>query len=164
MILFGCNSGKKNVAETLSKISDKDYFKSTIVKSQYFKINASEDTTFESQKGNLLMIPEGSFLDKNGNVVKDSIQIEFAEASDLDEMVLSNLIIQESSKIYESSVAIYINATKDGEQLRINPNNTIYLELPSEKQLNMYKGTRDSIGNMRWKEKYFRWIILFQCL
>jgi hypothetical protein len=135
------------------KSSDSDNFKTTLIGSQFYQINSSKDTLIESKKGNILSIPKGSFINKKGKVVKDSIQIEFAEASNLDEIILSNLLIQDSSKIYESYLSFYFNATRKGEQLKINPENPIYFELSADKQVNLYKGIRDKVGNMTWDEK-----------
>jgi hypothetical protein len=150
LILFlSCKSEMKNV---VNKFSDNDYFKNSIVESQFFKINSSADNVIESKKGNVLIIPKGSLLDNDGKVIEDSVQIEFAEASEIDEVILSNLMIQDSSKVFESYLSFFLKATQREKQLIINPENPIYFELSADKQVNLYKGVRDKEGNMNWNK------------
>ncbi|MBN2773673.1 MAG: hypothetical protein JXR31_05450 [Prolixibacteraceae bacterium] len=136
----------------IKKLHDDDTFKNTIVESTFYKLDASEDNTILTRKGNLLIIPSGSLLDQKGKRVNDSIQLEFAEGSDLDEIILSNLMIQDSALIYESYLSFFVNATRKGKQLYIDPDNPIYLELAADKKVSLYKGNRDKLGNMSWKK------------
>ena len=154
ILLFSCNSNLENndkkTFKNISKISRTDIFKNTIVESDFFEINANKDNTIESKKGNIFIIEKGAFIDGNNNIVTDSIQIELAEASEIDELILSNLVIQDRNNIYQDNLSFYLNATKNGEQLKINPKKPIYFELASEKKTFLLKGNRDSIGNMNW--------------
>ncbi len=150
ILISGCQTDNNFNESLIVKLSDSDRFKNTIIESQYLNINASEDNVVESKKGNILIIPKGSFFNSKGKIVDDSIQIEFAEASEIDEIILSNLVIQDSAKIYESYLSFFLNATRNGEQLNVNPENPIYFELAADKQLNLYKGTRDNLGKMNW--------------
>lgn len=150
ILTFSCNSNKN---PKVSKLSDKDHFKKTMVKSQFFTVNTKKDNLIESEKGNVLVIPEGAFLDNNGKEVKGKVKIEFAEASELDEMILSNLIIQDSAnKIIKTHLSFYINASKNGEQLRINPQKPVYLEFNANENVKLYRAYRDSLGNMKLGE------------
>jgi len=133
-------------------MQDSDRFKNTLIESQFININSAEDNAIESKKGNVLIIPKGSLIDKNGKIVEDSIQIEFAEASDFDEIILSNLMIQDSALLYESYLSFFFNATRKSEQLFINPGKPIYFETSADKRTQLFKGIRDSVGNMNWNE------------
>lgn len=149
-MLVSCKSFKDN--KSLKKTSDTDFFKNTMVESRFFTINASKDNILKSKKGNVFVIPRGSLIDLKGKIVEDSITIELAEASDLDEVILSNLMINDSSKIYESYQSFFFNATRKGKQLKINPDNPVFIEVPAEKQVNLYQGKRDKTGNMLWNK------------
>jgi len=151
-LFIGCQLSDKT-AETVAKYSETDNFKNTMVKSQFFTINLAENNTIESKKGNIIIVPEGSFVDKNGDVVNDNVQIEFAEASELDEMILSNLFIQDAEKMVKNHLSFYINASRKEEQLRINPENPVYIEVAADINIDLYKTTRDEKGNMQLGEK-----------
>ena len=107
LIFFGCESVQKNSMKLISKMQKNDKFKNTIIESQYYKIDPKKDNTIETKKGNVLIIPKGSLLDENGNIVDDSISIEFSEGKDIDEIILSNLMIQDSAKFYESYLSFF---------------------------------------------------------
>lgn len=152
--LFGCNPDHTTDTMRISKVCDSDRFSNTMVESRFFTIYTGEANTITTGKGNLLIIPSGSLLDTNGDIVDDSVIVEFAEATELDEIILSNLTIQDSSFIYESYLSFYFNATRNGKQLQINPDNPIYFELTADRQVSLYKGIRDKYGDMKWiKEK-----------
>ncbi len=84
-VLFSCQLNDKTI-EKVEKLSKNDHFEKTMVKSQFFTLNLAKNNTIESKKGNVIIVPEGSFVDKNGSIVKDDVQIEFAEATELDEI------------------------------------------------------------------------------
>lgn len=152
IVIFGCKSDQLSNHVKITKLYEDDAFKNTIVESSFYKLDASEDNTILTTNGNLLIIPSGSLLDQKGKMVNDSIQLEFAEGTDLDEIIFSNLMIQDSVMIYESYLSFFVNATRKGKQLYINPDNPVYLELAADKKASLYKGNRDKYGNMSWKK------------
>jgi hypothetical protein len=152
LLTVSCEKEKNKNNNLISKVQETDIFINTIVESQNFKINPNEDNIIQSQKGNLMIIPKGAFVDKNGKNVDDSVNIELAEATGLDEMILSNLNIQDSGNIYKSYSSFFLNASRKGEQLSINPDNPIYFETPADESVELYKGERDEKGNMSWTQ------------
>ena len=152
ILSLGCKSEQEYNTRSITKLKDSDRFAETMIGSHFYKLNAGEDNVIETKKGNMMIIPSGSLLSKNGKTIEDSIQIEFAEGNEIDEIILSNLMIQDSAKIYESYLSFFINATRNGEQLQINPDNPIYFEVTADKQVSLYKGTRDHLGSVKWKE------------
>jgi hypothetical protein len=152
LILFlnACNSKNNPGNITVIKHFDSDPFKNTLIESQFFTINSSEDNVIESKTGNLIVIPKGAFINGKGEIVEDSLEIEFAETAELDEMILSNLIILDSTDIIETQLAFFLNAKQNNQQLSINPENPIYFELSSDKRSELYKGSRDKNGKMDW--------------
>ena len=151
--LCQCNTKEPAKAKdhTSNKVSQNDPFAKTMVESQFFDIDAKEDQVVEGKNGTVLIMPKGCFKDAKGNVVEDDITVELAEASNLEDMILSNLATTSDGKLLESGGMLYVNATKNGEKLTINPENPIYVEMPnSEGKIGMmlYKGLRDEKGNM----------------
>ncbi len=152
ILFFGCKSDLLRNKKTITKFQNSDKFKNTIIKSQFYKIKGSKDNAITTKKGNVLIIPSGSLLDNKGKIIEDSIQIEFAEGTDIDEIILSNLMIQDSVKVYESYLSFFFNATRNGKQLQINPEDPVFFEVPADKKVSLYKGIRDKLGNMKWRK------------
>jgi hypothetical protein len=135
------------------KFSASDLFKKSIVKSQFFIIDLKKDTTIIGDKGTKIVIPKNAFIDLQGNIINKTIQFELSEALTLDEMILSNLTTISNSKLLQTDGMIFINATFNNENLKINKEKPLYIEIPTKnKQSNMmvYKGIRNPIGNINW--------------
>lgn len=137
----------------VSKISVTDPFSSTIAKSQFFTINALQDTVLEGINGTILVLPKGCFIDENNDVIDSKITIELSEVLSLTDMLLSNLMTATPNKLLETDGMIYINAISNGKQLKVNPSQPIYIEIPTRQRkpnMMIYKGIRDEKGNMSW--------------
>ncbi|WP_417602455.1 c-type cytochrome [Owenweeksia hongkongensis] len=135
------------------KVAASDPFKESIVPSQNFEITGIMDTVLQGLNGTMIVIPKGAFMDSYGNTIIGEIKIELAEALSLDEMIFSNLTTQSNGQPLETDGMIYIDAISNGEHLRINPKNPIYIEIPTKEKIPgmmAYKGIRDSEGNMNW--------------
>lgn len=136
-----------------AKLAPDDPFKETMVESRFYEINGSEDNVVEGEDGTTLVISEGSLVHSDGSKPKGKIKVELAEALDMADMVLSNLTTTSDGKQLQSGGMIYLNATADGEELRINPDKPIRIEIPTDKKvpgMMAYRGIRDSAGNMNW--------------
>jgi len=151
VLLVVFTSCKKD--EKYLKFDNSDLFAKTIVKSQFFNIDLSKDTTIVGNNGTKIVIPKNAFVDAQGNLINKAIQFELSEALTLDEMILSNLTTTSNGKLLQTDGMIFINATSNSENLKINKENPLYIEIPTKnKQSDMmvYNGIRDSIGNMNW--------------
>ncbi|MFL5730360.1 MAG: c-type cytochrome [Cytophagaceae bacterium] len=137
-----------------SKVSKNDPFAKSMVESQFFDIDAKEDRVVEGKNGTVVILPKGCFKDSQGNVVEGDITLEIAEADHLEDLLLSNLTTTSEGKLLESGGILYVNATRDGEKLTINPENPIYIEIlnkEGKKDMMFYKGVRDGKGATDWK-------------
>lgn len=152
MLFVKCNNG---VLNPTVKLHPNDPFKNTMVTSQLFEIDASQDNVIEGEDGTILVCPKGCFINSNGSLVTSKIKIELAEALSVENMLLSNLTTTSNGNPLETDGMIYFNVTANGEQLAVNKNIPVHIEIPtSEKKNNMmvYKGIRDEKGNMNWIE------------
>lgn len=139
--------------DLIVKNHQEDPFKNTITSSQYFKIDAKNDTVISGENGTTIVFQKGSFLDSDDNIVTDNIEIELTEALTIDEMILSNLTTISDGKLLETDGMIYFNATAKGRQLFVNPEKPVYAEIPTTNRksvMSVYKGLRDKNGNMNW--------------
>ncbi|WP_282051142.1 hypothetical protein [Maribacter aquivivus] len=139
--------------DLIVKTHQEDPFKETMTSSQYFKIEAKNDTVISGENGTIIVFQKGSFLDSDNNIVTDDIEIELTEALTIDEMILSNLTTISDGKLLETDGMIYFNATAKGRQLFVNPEKPVYVEIPTTNRksgMSVYKGLRDKNGNMNW--------------
>jgi hypothetical protein len=149
--LTGC--GADGQQQKISKLNENDPFKKSIVASEIFEIKGNEDNTIEGKNGTVVVLPKGCFKNSKGKVVEKNIKVELAEALSMEDMVLSNLTTSADGKLLESAGMLFINATSDGEQLSVDPENPIYIEMPKQtslKDMQVYTGVRDEKGNMNW--------------
>lgn len=149
-LLLSCNSVNNKSNRFANKLGSEDLFKNTIVESEFFKIDATIDNVIESKKGICIVIPANSLLNRKGDIVIDSVEIEFAAATTIDDLILSNLIYSDSINNLNTQQAFFINATRKGEKLLINTEEPIYIELASENETYLHKGLRNKAGDMLW--------------
>lgn len=150
--LVGCSS-KHLPLEPTVKYGANDPFAETFPQSQYFDVIAEENQVIEGRNGTVVAFPSGCFLNERGEKVVGAVQIELVEALSLEKMLLANLTTSADGKMLETDGMLFLNATANGEQLRIDANNPVYVEIPTVKRksdMMAYKGLRDSLGNMNW--------------
>lgn len=138
------------------KTATTDPFKNTMVPTQDFTINGNDNATVEGAQGSVIVMPKGCFVNAKGEEVLSEVKVQLAEALTLADMMLSNLTTTANGKLLETGGMLYVNATTPaGEQLGINPKKPIYVEVPTPRKkpgMMLYKGVRDSLGNMDWRE------------
>lgn len=137
------------------KFQPQDPFKKNITPSQFFTIDTKRDTVVNSSEGTIIVIPKGCFKNNAGEIVETAVQIELTEALTIDEMILSNLTTLSNNHLLETDGMLYFNATANGQQLHIRKETPIHIEIPTKQKkegMSVYKGVRDSAGNMNWIE------------
>jgi hypothetical protein len=125
-----------------------------LVPSQFFEVNGAEDKILETQEGIVVAIPEGAFLDENGNPVSGNIEVEIKEAITTEQIMLSGLTTQSGDDLLETGGMFYINARKDGKSLQLNPDNPIVMDVPTDEvdgSMELYQGVRKDNGSIDWQ-------------
>lgn len=128
---------------------------------QEAKFEATEGITFQSEKGTRLRINPDA-LSLNGGLVSGEVELEFVEAYEAADMLISNKptmgIKQDGSKaLLISGGVFYINLTQDGKQLDLN--HTMQLTVPSsltggiDTEMILWTGVIDENENLAWEEK-----------
>jgi len=121
---------------------------------QLFKIDANKTETIEGREGTLIIIPEHSFLDENGNEVSGKVNFELVEAYTLDDILLYNLTTTSNGNLLETGGMFYTNATQNGKTLTVNPNKPMMIQVPcTDEKPNMmaFESEIDTNGNINWK-------------
>ncbi|MFT7612404.1 MAG: hypothetical protein ACI9J3_001363, partial [Parvicellaceae bacterium] len=116
-------------------------------------VQGKNGKTVEGKKGTLVIIPPNAFLDQNDKLVKGPVDFELVEALTLDDMILYNLTTTDGDKLLETGGMVYVNASQNGAQLKINPEAPLYIEVPTDEvQPGMvaFEGKVDNEGDISW--------------
>lgn len=146
--------GELSTSDTTSTYDiNQDPFRSGMPSSQFFNINAQQDNVVEGNQGTIIVCPKGCFMNAQGQIVEDSVKIELIEVLSMSDAVLSNLTTTSDSTLLQTDGMIYYNATSKGQKLSINPNNPVYIQIPTKERLPdmmVYDGVRDKDGKINW--------------
>ncbi len=130
--------------------------KSMQIPSENYSVVGNEATELEYDNSKII-IPENAFLDKEGNVVNGTVDIEYREFHDPVDIILSGIPMgydtADIKGTLESAGMFEFRASSQGEEVFPNPDAIINVELES-KQLrdgyNRYKFNEDS-GNWEYE-------------
>jgi len=126
----------------------------SINKSQVFEINPSQPNTVVGKSGTILLIPENSIVDQNGNVVPKNVFIEIKENFTKSDFIASNLQTMHNDKILESLGMVFLSANdKNGNELKIATGKSIRLQIPQKgikEDAKIFLGNREESGLINW--------------
>ena len=95
-----------------------------------FYINNDKDAILLGEKGTRITIPANSLIAANGNEVTDSVKIELKEVFTKKDMILTGLTTISDGELLESYGMFYLNATKNGQDLKIKEGLLLEVEMP----------------------------------
>jgi hypothetical protein len=124
-----------------------------LIPSQKFSINPAKDTVIETKGGMVLAVPANCFLGSDGKPTKGPVQMEVKEALDPASIMKAGLSTKSDGKLLQSGGMFYINARENGASLKIDPNNGIYTEIPTDSVkagMQLYQGKRMADGSINW--------------
>lgn len=102
---------------------------------QKFEIDPNQPNVLHSSLGATINIPANAFLDKDGNVIKDKVEISFREFYNPVDFYLAGIPMNYTEdgeeKVFESGGMVEINAVSNKKELFVNPNNKINVDLLS---------------------------------
>ncbi|QKJ62181.1 hypothetical protein [Flavobacterium sp. M31R6] len=160
-ILFSSCEGKKKPEPQISEASRTAIIKPPIPKLdiayQNFTVEPDSATVLTTPRGTKIRIPSNAFLDKDGNIVKDKVDITFREFySPLDFYLAGIPMTYDENgieKVFESGGMVEINATSNKNEVFVNPKNKIKVDMLSwtkSEEFNAYD--LDKISG-KWIEK-----------
>ena len=163
LILFSCNpeletSKKQNPGDNEKRDFKNDlsltdnYLSQMDSSSQFFVVSGKKSTTIIGRKGTIVHIIPFNLETEKGLAFFDSIKIELKELHTQKELLFANAQTVSDGKLLESGGAYYINLSCGKERLRIKKNKSIKIEFPkiSDKDMSLFEGKVDSLGNMNW--------------
>jgi len=124
---------------------------------QLHTVDVSSWTTITGNKGTVIWMGYGSFVDGNGNKVHGFIDVELIEALDNKDMLMLNRpTVTNNGELLISGGIIYINATQNGDQLQIADN--LNITMPNvmggnpTSPLTLWSGNTTANGDFVWIE------------
>ena len=120
---------------------------------QVYILNATQDTVIRTKGGMLLSVPANGFLDEDGQVVKGRVELVVKEALDAATIIKAGLSTWSDGRLLESGGMFFIDARKDGKNLRIDPSNALYVEVPTDDVkpgMQLFSGKRLPDGSIDW--------------
>lgn len=97
-----------------------------------FTIKSNSDTTLFGEQGTRIFIGSETFQFANGDVVKDSIQIQLKEFYKRSDIILSELSTESNGKLLETGGMVYIKAFANDKEIEIRPAKRIVIHFPKE--------------------------------
>jgi hypothetical protein len=112
---------------------------------QKFEIDPTQPNVLYSKYGAKINIPKDAFLDKEGNVIKDKVELSFREFYNPLDFYLAGIPMgyndNEVEKVLESGGMVELIAKSNTNELFVNPNSKINVDLYSwtkSKDFNLY--------------------------
>jgi len=121
---------------------------------QYFNIEPNKGATVEGENGTLIIVPSDAFVNEDGSLVTETVQLELVEALEMSEMVAYNLVTMADGKPLSSGGMIYVQPTVNGKKVNINPERPLYIEIPTNDynpDMKSWEGEIDNKGDINWK-------------
>ncbi len=150
----GGNKSLENILPELNENGEKRWVDADrFLEAQVFIIN-NEDTLLHSKNGAIISIPKNAFLDENGNTVEGPFEIELKEALKPSDILKAGLQTKSGNDLLETGGMFYINARKNGKQLKFNPQEPIVVDVPTnefKKGMQAYTGFRTDSETIDWQ-------------
>lgn len=106
------------------------------IKYNEYKIDPNKDTIIHHKSGAIIEIPKNAFLNSKGDVVTDSVDLQFRTFSNPLEIYLAGIPMnftnnKQEELVFESAGMFEINANLPEETVKTNPNSKIKVSLNS---------------------------------
>ncbi len=122
---------------------------------QVKNVNQKSESTFKLNRGTVVKIPANAFCQADGSpLTNDNVEMVFKEAFDFAEMVDENLFTQTKDQILETGGMIYMVASQNGKELKLQDGKRIELTFPKQKfkdGMEVFTGVNDENGII-WDE------------
>jgi hypothetical protein len=122
-----------------------------VVKNQTTMVNANTGEVISTNRKSRIEIPARAFVDAKGKVVEGKVKVDYREYHDFHDIFLSGIPMHYENGMLESAGMIEINASQNGEQVYVNPENKIRVMLTSA-----YKSPDYNLYYLDQKEKKWK--------
>ncbi|NOQ74543.1 MAG: hypothetical protein GQ574_21205 [Crocinitomix sp.] len=98
---------------------------------QYFQIDTKTSNVIAGTNGTEIFIPANCFIDRNGQEVQGTVEIELVEVFTLTDMITSELSTTSNGDLLKSNGMIYIDAINETGSLGIKYNEKLNVIMPT---------------------------------
>lgn len=117
------------IAEQIDTTKEKSFVNPPIpeldIKNESYYVNADNGGKIKHHTGTEITIPEGAFMDEEGNIIKGEVEIQYREFHDQADIFLSGIPMEYDSagekSIFESAGMMEIRGFQNGKRLKIVP-------------------------------------------
>jgi hypothetical protein len=160
LVLCSCNEKKKEETEIIktriTSIINPPIPKLDIAY-QNFTVETNSATVLTTPRGTKIRIPSNAFLDKDGNVIKDKVDITFREFYTPLDFYLAGIPMTYDEngieKVFESGGMVEINATSNKKEVFVNPKNKIKVDMLSWTESEEFNAYDFDKTTGKWIEK-----------
>jgi hypothetical protein len=126
---------KELIENEATSFAMKPPISNVLIKYNEFEINPLKDTIIKHKSGAVIEIPKNAFLNANGDVIIESVNLKFRSFSNSLEIYLAGIPmtaeINGEKMVYESAGMFEIKADKNGKKLYVNKESKIKVTLES---------------------------------
>lgn len=127
------------------------------IKNESYFVDADKGGKINHHTGTEITIPEGAFADEDGNVISGTVEIQYREFHNQEDIFLSGIPMDYDSagkeQIFESAGMLEIRGFQDGKRLKIVPNKSFRICMKSsnpDPKFNLYALDEE---NKKWDYK-----------
>ncbi len=122
--------------------------------SQIFKAHTDKRIKVTGKHGTIIHINPVDLETESGQPLGKDVQIELKELTNKEQLLTANAQTVSDGELLVSGGAYYINATSDGQQLKLKKGKSYLAEFPqlSGDTMSLYYGERDNSNQMNWKK------------
>ncbi len=153
LMLGACstNSGPQMDPEKMAALEAPgiDYVPSQIITVE----DVEKDPYVIGDRGTLIYVQKDALLDADGNPINTNIQLELKEIQAMDDFKGARVSTLAGDQLLSTAGTYYLNATSDGQQLRVNPEVGLSVAFPAideDPDIELFQGEPTEDGDINW--------------
>ncbi|MDB5279242.1 MAG: hypothetical protein JWR61_4197 [Ferruginibacter sp.] len=122
--------------------------------SQTFKVSGDKPSVVTGRRGTKISINPNDLITESGKLLGQNIEVELKELTNTGQLLKSNAQTTSDGKLLISGGAYFIGVTSNGEQLKLKEGKNLSVQLPklSDKEMALFYGQRNDLGQMNWQK------------
>lgn len=122
--------------------------------SQIIKVSVDKPSVVTGRKGTKISINPNDLVTESGKPLGQNIEVELKELTNQGQLLRTNTQTVSNGKLLVSGGAYFIGMTSNGEQLKLKEGKTLNIQFPklSDKEMALFYGQRDVMGQINWQE------------
>ena len=124
------------------------------VETQHYSVDLSEEQTIDCNAGSTIIVPADAFVHADGTPVDASnITLDIREAFTYSDFIAEGLYTHSKGEILETGGMMYINATANGKDLKLQEGKSLEIIYPLqnvESDMQLFYADEDEEGNLDW--------------